>query len=111
MSLYVSSAYTSFRYSESQAPAHRGPQNRWLPKASMAELLVTKQDPNSCDWVGKSPTNLEAMSLNYYTKILFWTLYPNSCSGLEVKHGLKSNSIRSGQPTYEACDDNLDAWI
>ena len=23
-----------------------------LPKASMAELLVTKQDPNSCDWVG-----------------------------------------------------------
>ena len=36
-----------------------------LPKASMAELLVTKQDPNSCDRVGKSPTNLEAMSLNY----------------------------------------------
>ena len=23
-----------------------------LPKASMAELLVTKQDPNTCDWVG-----------------------------------------------------------
>ena len=23
-----------------------------LPKASMAELLVTKQDPNSCDRVG-----------------------------------------------------------
>ena len=23
-----------------------------LPKASMAELLVTKQDPNSCDQVG-----------------------------------------------------------
>ena len=23
-----------------------------LPKASIAELLVTKQDPNSCDWVG-----------------------------------------------------------
>ena len=23
-----------------------------LPKASMAELLVTKQDPNSCDRIG-----------------------------------------------------------
>ena len=33
-----------------------------LSKASMAELLVTKQDPNSCDRFGKSPTNLEAMS-------------------------------------------------
>ena len=30
---------------------------------------------------------------------------------LEVKRGLKSNSVRSGQPTYEACDDNLDARI
>ena len=29
----------------------------------------------------------------------------------EVKHALKSNSARSGQPTYEACDDNLDARI
>ena len=29
----------------------------------------------------------------------------------EVKRGLKSNSIRSGQPTYEAFDDNLDARI
>ena len=45
------SAYTSFLYSESMAPAHRGPRNG-LPKASMAELLVAKQDPNSCDWVG-----------------------------------------------------------
>ena len=38
-----------------------------LSKASMVELLVTKQDPNSCDQIrsGKSPTNLEAMSLNY----------------------------------------------
>ena len=35
-----------------------------LPKVSMAELLVTEQDPNSCDRSGKSPTNLEAMSLN-----------------------------------------------
>ena len=29
----------------------------------------------------------------------------------EVKRGLKSNSVRAGQPTYEACGDNLDAWI
>ena len=29
----------------------------------------------------------------------------------EVKRGLKSNSVRPGQPTYEACDDNLDARI
>ena len=40
-----------------------------------------------------------------------WTFYRNSCSGLEVKHGLKSNSVKSGQPTYEACDDNLDVQI
>ena len=30
---------------------------------------------------------------------------------LEVKRGLKTNSVRSDQPTYEACDDNLDARI
>ena len=29
----------------------------------------------------------------------------------EVKRGLKLNSVRSGQPTYKACDDNLDARI
>ena len=29
----------------------------------------------------------------------------------EVKRGLKSNSVRSGQPIYEACNDNLDARI
>ena len=29
----------------------------------------------------------------------------------EVKRGLESNSVRSGQPNYEACDDNLDAQI
>ena len=29
----------------------------------------------------------------------------------EVKRGLTPNSVRSGQPTYEACDDNLDARI
>ena len=29
----------------------------------------------------------------------------------EVKYGLKLNSVRSGQPTYEACDDDLDARI
>ena len=29
----------------------------------------------------------------------------------EVKRGLKSNSVRSGQHTYEVCDDNLDARI
>ena len=58
----------------------------------------------------KSPTNLEAMSelLKYYLTL---TLYLNSCSGLEVKRGLKSNSVRPGQPIYEACDDNLDAQI
>ena len=27
----------------------------------------------------------------------------------EAMRGLKSNSVRSGQTTYEACDDNLDA--
>ena len=37
-----------------------------LPKASMAELLVTKQDRIHVIGSGKSPTNLEAMSLNYW---------------------------------------------
>ena len=36
-----------------------------LPEAPVAELLVTKQDLNSLIGSGKSPTNLEAMSLNY----------------------------------------------
>ena len=36
-----------------------------LPKASMAELLVAKQDQDTCVGWGKMPTNLEAMSLNY----------------------------------------------
>ena len=29
----------------------------------------------------------------------------------EVKRGLKSNSVRSGQTTYEACDDGTRAPI
>ena len=29
----------------------------------------------------------------------------------EVKRDLKSNSFRSGQATYEACDDTFDARI
>ena len=53
--LYLSSAYTSIGAREIDG----------LPKAFMAELLITKQDPNSCDRSGKSPTKLEAMSPNY----------------------------------------------
>ena len=81
-----------------------------LPKASEEEQLVTKQDPNLCDRVGlKSHKWRQCL---WTTEILLtWTLYRNSCSGLEVKRGLKSDSVRSGQPTYEACDDNLDARI
>ena len=45
------SAYTSFRYSESMAPPIGARETEGLPKASVAELLVTKQDPNSCDRV------------------------------------------------------------
>ena len=56
----------------------------------------------------KSLTNLE-QCLSTSEILLTWTVYRNSCSGLEVKCGLKSNSVRSGQPTYEAGDDNLDA--
>ena len=37
-----------------------------LSNASMAVLLVTKQDLNYVIGSGKSPTNLEAMSLNYW---------------------------------------------
>ena len=49
LSLYLSPAYTSFQYSESMAGAR---EIDGLPKASMAELLVTKQDLNPCDRVG-----------------------------------------------------------
>ena len=66
LSLYLSLVYTSFRYSEAWPPPIKACKIDELPKAYMAELLITKQDPNSCDRVGKSPTNLEAMSLNYW---------------------------------------------
>ena len=39
-------------YLESMAPHIGAREIDGLPKASMAELLVTKQDPNSCDPVG-----------------------------------------------------------
>ena len=59
---------------------------------------------------GKSPTNLEAMSLNY-GNIVDGRYIAIHAVDSEVKRGLNSNSVRSGQPTYEACDDNFDAWI
>ena len=52
LSLYLPSAYTSFRYSESMAPPIGAREIDGIPKAFMAELLVTKQNPNSCDRVG-----------------------------------------------------------
>ena len=66
---------------------------------------------------GKSHTNLEAMSLNYCLSIVELDVisqfmqWINSQEWSEIKSGLKSNSVRSGQPIYEACDDNLDARI
>ena len=36
-----------------------------LHKASLADLLVTMQDPNHVFGSGKSPTNFEAMYVNY----------------------------------------------
>ena len=78
-------------------------------ETSMAEQLVTKQDPNSCDRVGQKSHKfggnvselLKYCWLGHYIAI--------HAVDSEVKCGLKSNSVRSGQPTYEACDDNLDA--
>ena len=82
-----------------------------LPKASMAELLVTKQDPNSCDRVGlkshKFGGNVSKL-LKYCWLGRYITIHAVDS---EVKRGLKSNSVRSGQPTYETYDDNLDARI
>ena len=52
LSLYLSSPYTSFRYSEAWPPPNGAREIDGLLKASMAELLVTKQDPNSSDRVG-----------------------------------------------------------
>ena len=50
--LYLSQAYTIFRYSESMAPSIGAREIDELPKAFMAELLVTKQGPNPCDQAG-----------------------------------------------------------
>ena len=68
-----------------------------LPIASMAELLVTKQDPNSLIGSGKSPTNLEEISLNYRNSYIAIHAVDS-----EVRRSLKSNSVRYSQPTYEA---------
>ena len=87
------------------APSIRAREIDGLPKASMAKLLVTKQDPNPCDRVGK-----KSMPLNY-RNIVDGRYIAIHAVDSEVKSGLKSNSVRSGQPTYEACDDNLDARI
>ena len=65
LSLYLSLAYTSFWHLESMAPPIGAHEIDGLPEASMAKLIVTKQDPNSLIGSGKSPTNLEAMSLNF----------------------------------------------
>ena len=51
LSLYLSSAYTSFRYLENMTPPIGAHEIDGLPKASMAELLITKLDLNSCDRV------------------------------------------------------------
>ena len=64
MSLCLLPAYTSFR--KARSPHIGAHKMDGLPKASMAELLVTKQDPIHVIGLGKSPTNLEAMSLNYW---------------------------------------------
>ena len=56
------------------------------------------------------PTNLEAMSLNYWNIVDFDVIAIHALDS-EVKHGLKLNSVRSGQPICEACDNNLDARI
>ena len=49
---------------------------------------------------GKSPTKLEAMS-----ELLKYCLLGRYIAVHAV------DSVRSSQPTYEACDDNLDAPI
>ena len=59
----------------------------------------------------KSPTNLEAMSLNYRNIVKLDVILQIHAVDSEAKRGLKSNSVRFGQPTYEVRDDNLDARI
>ena len=59
-------------------------------------------------------TNLEAMSeLLEYCWLDLDIIHYIAIHAVdsEVKRGLKSNSVRTGQPTYEACDDKLDARI
>ena len=55
---------------------------------------------------GKSPTNLEAMSLNY------WNIVDLDVIS-QVMQWIRSQvwSEINDQTTYEACDDNLDARI
>ena len=73
------------------------------------DLHVFVLSLSSSSWRQGLPLTCDCVS--ELLKYCLQTLYRNSCSGLEVKRGLKSNSFRSGQPTYEACDDNLDARI
>ena len=61
--------------------------------------------------LGKSPTNFMG---NVYELLKYCCLgryIATHAVDSEVKRGLKSNSVRSGQPNYKACDDNLDARI
>ena len=80
-----------------------------LPEASMTELLVTKQDPTSLIRSGKSPTNFEAMSLN------FWNIVDLDVISQFMQWIQKSsvvwNQIQLDLANYEACNDNLDARI
>ena len=80
----------------------------------MAELLVTKQDPNSCDRAGKKSHkfggNISELSIRKYCCVDGRYIAIHAVDS-EGKRSLKSNSFRSGQPNYEAFDDNLNARI
>ena len=65
--------------------------------------------------LGKTPKKLEILSLSELLKYCsferYIAIHAIHAVNSEVKCGLKSNSVRFGQPTYVACDDNLDAQI
>ena len=112
MSLCLLLAYTSFQFSESMAPSIGTREIDGLPKASMAELLVTKQDPNSCDLVGLK-THKFGGNVSKLLKYCWLGRYiAIHAVDSEVKRGLKSIQLDLANPPRKYdCGDNLDARI
>ena len=80
--------------------------NKWVQK-SKGSIWIRQHFGWSSIWMGPFFSDIwmgysRFWNTGSYTRTTIthlpraWTLYRNSCNGLEVKRGLKSNSVRSG---------------